>query len=191
MPQMKLETLAKRIATKSNCPELGQYILTGEVPKTVACIPWTGAVRPKAPRMQLVRHQNGEIYPTLRWPRPVIGYNGQRKGVMRTMFEIVHNLDSELGFRMHQICEDPLCVNPAHWEARTAGGYTTAQDVPEILESGDHPWTPEEVEEMLEICLESNPTSWEQIIRNEMMEGAPAEIVRDLLIRFNKEHLTK
>lgn len=188
---MKLETLAKRIATKTDCPELGHYLLTGELPEFVGCILWTGSVYPKVAQLQFNRHWDGTRYPVWRQPSPKIGFKGKHHRVSRLMYELVNEPDPGFPFRIFNICENPLCLNPRHWEIRLRGGEVleTPSDEPDpVIDPG---WTVQDVEEMLEMTLETNPKNWDEIMDNEMMEGAPPDLVKEFLIRFNKEHLTQ
>lgn len=185
---MKLETLAKRIALRANCPELEGYILTGDFPPLGDCILWTGYCIPTQPGTFMHRHRDGTIYPVFRRPAPIIRFQGAQHRVPRLLHKLANKLGPEDEFEMKPLCGHNLCVNPRHWQT------TEPEPEPEVvvLEANySEDWTDEDIEEVLDMVLIKNPQSWDEIINDEILEDAPPDMVRACLIKLNKEHLTK
>lgn len=183
---MKLETLAKRIAEKANCPELEGYILTGEFPSLGDCILWTGYCIPTHPLTVMNRHRDGSIYPAFRRPAPFTGYQGRQISVPRLMHKLANNLGPDDEFEMKPLCGNNLCVNPRHWETKSEPEPEVV--APQVEISPD--WTEGDIEEILDMVLIKNPQSWDDIINDEMLDDAPEDMVRAFLIKCNKAHLT-
>lgn len=192
---MKLETLAKRLAEKTDTPVLEDVILghreISELPST--CMVWTGAKTRKERsdwQLELIRGGTGYLSAQMvqRNPYAKIKYQGVSHLVSRLMIKLL--IDPPYQFRMRQTCSTPLCVNPLHWELNPVEKKKVIEvpEAPEI-ETG---WTLESTVEMLELILEDvpPPSSWEEVINHIDMEGAPEHLVRTGLIQINKEHLT-
>lgn len=182
---MKKETLAKRIAEKSNCPELEPYVLGLTGPETLPtdCLVWRGKrlgieIRPRLTRVGFELR--------MRTPPQVcrIRFEGKEHQVNR-LIEMLRENPSET-FRMRKRCHTPFCMNPLHWETVIKKPQPVEDST--VMEAEE--WTPQDVEEMLEILFtEHTPTSWDEIINAPLMESAPAELIIPVLTRWNKNHL--
>lgn len=194
---MKLETLAKRLAKKTNTPILEQIVL-GQAPITdlpSECMIWTGGAFQEKERKGLRTSRSrsdGLRIDKIENERPfgVIRRGKTEKGAPKTIS--VHRLIFSLAvkpqfkFRMWNDCGVPRCVNPLHFEVQE-----TSPSIPEPPLEVNTDWTEDELEELLEVILtEQDPRSWEDIINDPNLEDAPESMVRDVLKRLNKEHLT-
>lgn len=189
---MKLETLAKRLADKTNTPILEQVIL-GQAELTalpMECMLWTGAKLGTGPRMRTNRHtQRGLLVErVVERPYGVISWQGKRTSVARLIFQLIQKPDYD--FRMWNECDTPLCVNPFHYRIEKVEVEPPPPE--ETFVIGDDEDLPEEeLEELVEIMLtDYDPTCWDDVTKAEILEGIPLEPVRALLRRMNKEHLT-
>jgi hypothetical protein len=53
-------------------------------------------------------------------------------------------------------------------------------------------WTEEEVTETVELFLGTyDAASWEDVISNPLLQDIPDDLLRSVLIKLNKEHLTR
>ncbi|MCG7629049.1 hypothetical protein MHM88_14655 [Epibacterium sp. MM17-32] len=195
---MKLETLAKRLAEKTNTPILEQVVL-GEAPITelpTECMTWTGAKLGAAPRKGprvsreardglTIAQVQDQPYGIIRWQKKTIS-------VRRLLFQLINKPDYE--FRMRCDCNVPLCVNPLHYTVEDITPEDVDQDghtLEDITFDGDEGWELGEVEELVEILLtENEPSSWEEVVDHPLMEDVPPELLREVLVKLNKEHLT-
>lgn len=194
---MKLETLAKRLAERTGTPVLEDVILKdkeiSELPSE--CMVWTGAKTRKVRsnyRLEMIQSGNGYTSAQMvqRNPYAKIKYQGTTHLVPRLLIKLL--LDPPYQFRMTQICVTPLCVNPLHWEMnRVEPNRIKIPEVPDIPEI-ETSWSLETTVEMLELILEDvpPPSCWEDVINHIDLEGAPEHLVREGLIKINKEHLT-
>lgn len=195
---MKLETLAKRLAAKTNTPILEKVVL-GQAPISdlpSECMIWTGAAlyaKKRAKPRTLRSPRDGLRMDMIEDERPVgiIRHGKTEKGnpktisVHRLIFTLAMNPQFE--FRMWNDCGQPCCVNPMHFEVQETTSTVPEPPAPEV----NTDWTEDDLEELLEFILaEQDPRSWEDIIGNPDLEGAPEFMVRDVLKRMNKEHLT-
>lgn len=186
---MKLETLARRIAQKTDTPELEKLLLEGgDIP--TKCMPWTGAtIRPAGGdfRLKMGRDYNNVAVPAMVMDRPYgkIRWQGKIMMVHRLVFQLIIKPDFE--YYMRDQCGNSLCVNPMHWEIIPLSSNPPAPPPPEVIEET---WTEQEVEEMLDYLLFKNEVkSWDDIISHEAMEGAPPEMLEAQLAKWWKAHL--
>lgn len=182
---MKKETLAKRIAQKAGCPELGPYILGLTEKETLPthCLPWQGMREGLVIRPRMVR-VGFEL--RMRTPAQVsrIRFQGQKHQVNR-LIKILRDNPQEK-FRMRKICPTPFCVNPLHWEMVVTTTVLTQEEPTMDLDE----WTSQDVEEMLEILFtEHNPKTWDEVINAPLMHGAPPALIVPILKRWHKTHL--
>ena len=190
--QMRIETLAKRLAEKTNTPILEQVILDQADMRDLpmSCMPWMGAKLGTRPRMRTNRHtQKGLLVEHVsERPYGVISWQGNRISVSRLIFQLIQKPDYR--FRMWNECETPLCVNPFHFRIEKI--EEEEQQPEETFFIGeDEDIAEEEIEELVEILLtDYDPRSWQEVIEAEILEGIPHEPIRKMLIKMNKEHLT-
>lgn len=195
---MKLETLAKRLAEKTNTPILEQVVL-GQAPITelpTECMIWTGAklgtTPRKGPRVSreardglMVALVHDQPYGIIRWQKKTIS-------VRRLLFQLINKPDYE--FRMWCDCNVPLCVNPLHYTVEDVTPEHIPREEPDLEDitfDGDEGWELGEVEELVEILLtENEPSSWDDVAKHPLMEDVPHGLLRQVLINLNKEHLT-
>lgn len=193
---MKLNTLAKRLAEKTGTPVLEQVIL-GEVPIEALpeeCMIWSGTrTIPERRRVNFLRrNHDGFLYPINRTESPygTISYETQRWLAHRLIVKLVRNLQGD--FTTESLCGQELCVNPTHWHAKAVVPKVkedTEELPPEPPEMSDD-WTVAEVNEVLETYLDHyNPRSWEDINSAPMLIDVPRGMLKEALLRFNKEHL--
>lgn len=194
---MRFELLAKRLAEKTNTPILEQVLLgEGDLKDLPAeCMTWTGATNHKIPkpRVRMLRGSNNVGYPyvTTNRPTPIIKWQGKRIGVHRLIFQLITKPDYE--FTLRNICENPLCVNPFHWQVYPTEPKEEPEGedlMPDFEIASD--WTVEEIEEMLEVLLsDPNIRSWDDILQTPMMteDGAPEDLVVEALQRLQRHHL--
>lgn len=181
---MKLETLAKRLAEKTNCPDLEQVIL-GKAELSNECLIWSGRVtNPTSPTG--FRWDHGEMRYGRNNPYPMINFQGRPIGVHRLLFLLIIKPNFE--FRMQRTCTgSPNCVNPMHFDI-LAASQSASEPEPEFTVGS---WTKEEVLQMLEILLtEQEPKSWEDVNTSPLMDSAPHEMIRMALISLGKGYLT-
>jgi len=195
---MRRETLFKRLAEKTNYPLL-EKILLGEVPHedlTMDCLPWTGAkmARTSNGRVKSINCRKQGLRVTQVFNERqygVINWQKKQTPVHRVLFLLLYKPSYE--FKMANHCGTPLCVNPLHFEIREVTGEHKPPPISEIppMPDLDDPWSPEEVEEIVEMLLDQHtPTCWEDVISRPMMEGVPHDMVREYLTSINKGHLT-
>lgn len=187
---MKLETLCKRLAEKTACPELEEVLLRGgDLPSR--CLVWSGAVQHGGgkPELRLRRDRAnlpgvGMVVPT---PLPVIQYEGRRVSVRALIYRLIHSHGPEPLLRRLEGCHK-LCVHPDH--CRVYLPRIEAPEEPEIPVLSDD-WAPEEVLELVEILLtEQQPQCWDDVVSAPLLEGAPEDLLRQVLVDLGKEHLT-
>lgn len=199
---MKLATLAKRLAEKSNTPILEQVIL-GQAELSALpseCMVWTGSSQGNNTlRVMKARDRHKAAFPHVRMdmPRPVIRYQGKKQSVPRLVFLFAVNPDFE--FHLQQQCPTPLCINPAHFEVKELDANRQPRkkkqvDIPEFVyvPPEDDEWTDEEVLSSLETYLdqEEAPRGWSDLVKHPLLHGIPHDMLREQLIKLNKEHLT-
>lgn len=199
---MKLATLAKRLAEKSNTPILEQVILgKAELSALPAeCMVWTGSKQGQnKPRVMKIRDRQNQVYPYMHMdkPQPIIRYQGRKHTVSRLVFLLVVKPDFE--FQLRQQCPTPLCVNPAHFEVKELDPNRRPrpkkqEDIPEFVyvppESDG--WGDDEVLSAIETYLDQGeaPRCWEDLVKHPLLHGIPHDMLREQLIKLNKEHLT-
>lgn len=188
---MRLEILAKRIAEKSNCPQL-QPVLLGEQPVTDIplgdCFEWTGAFTGGSQMFRLQR-QGWDARVTRTQKTPTIQYEGKRWGVARLVYTLIFKPEDE--FRLVNQCGNSRCINPHHWKPIEPKVDEEAEEAPP-LPSMSMEWEPAEVEELLDILLlEENPQTWEDVISNPLMEGVPPPMLHEVLLEMRLERLCK
>lgn len=194
---MKIETLAKRIAEKTDSPVMGDVILGSAVPQDLPteCVLWAGATTGKRALRQRVRRDYGNLaYPGFEFDRPraVVNFEKKRHYVNRLLFEKLAS--PGFPYRLEPLCGQDLCVNPLHFHPKEIrpGGYETFSEVeapPEDF-SMDDPWTIEEAAEIIEMALtEHSPTTWFDLMKLPCMEDVPKTMVSEYLASINKQHL--
>lgn len=191
---MKLETLSRRLAEKTGCPELEQAILNGG-PLPTQCLIWTGAVQFKDPKPRLRMIRDAQNLPEMAVcvdpPRPVIQYDGRRRTVSTLLYELVMKPEGPVALRRLAAC-DPLCVHPEH--RRVIEQSQTEEPEPEPgfeMPTLDDDWSEDEARELIEILLtEQQPRDWNDVITAPLLEGAPEALIRQVLTDLGKEHLT-
>ena len=104
---MKIETLAKRIAKKSDTTALEKIVLgQGSVQDLPdRCIIWKGAVNGKTghrPRMRRGYDHLPYLGIAYDRPRPIINFQNKTYHRPRLLFEKLHN--KPFPFRFHQLC---------------------------------------------------------------------------------------
>jgi hypothetical protein len=191
---MRFETLVARLAEKTNTPILTQ-VLQGE--KSIQdlpleCMLWTGTVEGSLDknRVRKFRDYNNISYARVSRdrPRPVIRWQKKKISVVRLLFQLVTKPDYE--YRMLPLCGSPTCVNLRHWSASKIKSHQEfPEEIPEFETSSG--WTIEEVEEQVENLLSwVTPASWEEIHHLLIQEdGAPEEMVKEVLEKLNRGHL--
>ncbi len=178
--------LAERLAQKTNTPSLAKFILGersyGELP--LDCMIWTGRKTLCGFGMKMGRDSNNipSPYSIIRRSMGQIQVNGKREYVHRLVYKIITRPQFE--FRMENKCGNPLCANPKHWEV-----YSEAI-APEVVFDTNE-WTAEEVEESVDAMLgRYSVFCWEDVITNPLTMDIPHGLLREQLIKINKEHLT-
>ena len=187
---MKLEILAKRIAQKTNTPELEGVLLRGE-PVPTGCMIWTGARNISGIRsdLRMKRGYDGikQAQHAHEKSQGTIQHEGVRTAVHRLIFQIMEKPNYE--YRMKSLCERECCVNPLHWGVIRLG--EPQYDIPEMPEFDfNDPWTDEEVVEHIELLLGGyTPSSWADLIAQPLMEEVPHDMLKEQLIKMRKAHL--
>ena len=187
---MKKETFARRVAMKSDCPELIPYILGKTDLDSIrnGCLSWKGRKTGLQHKSRPTR-KGFEIYWVQDTKAAYIQFNGKMAPVNRHI-HIVRDAPVNK-FRMRSTCPTPYCVNPKHWQAiESAFMFDDGShvDCPPPQQLGE--WTPQDVEEMLEILLtEHSPKCWDDVINAQFMESAPPEMIIPILERWHKRHL--
>ena len=187
---MRKETFARRVALKSNCPELEAYILgkadMNSIPN--GCFNWTGR-RTGLQHKSRPTRKGFEIYWVQDTKAAYIQFNGKMAPVNRHIHVLRESPNRD--FRMRKLCPTPYCVNPKHWRVfeKSFGMDDSPHDEGSpTLQFGE--WTPQEVEEMLEILLtEHSPKCWTDVINAQLMDSAPPEMIIPVLKRWHKHHL--
>lgn len=189
---MRLETLAKRLAQKTNTPILEQVILgqanLEELPAT--CMIWTGAKNGDGIRMRTSRNSKRGILVERVVERAygVINWQGKRTSVARLVFQLTQKPDYE--FSLWNCCGVGLCVNPRHYQVKTPVVEIEAQEG-SFYVGTDEDIPEDELEELIEIMLLNyDPRSWDDVASAEILEGISHEQIRGMLLKMNKEHLT-
>ncbi|MDB2578769.1 hypothetical protein N9Y00_06990 [Tateyamaria sp.] len=195
---MKLETLAKRLALKTDAPELEKVVL-GQADITtlsMECMLWTGAAQGVSPRPQgkirRDRSNHREIARVHDRPYGIVRWQGKTISVHRLIFQLAMKPNYE--FRMWSTCEVPFCCNPMHFHVEQVEREILEPD-PTITigPKDDDIWSEEEVEEILDSMLGNyDLTSWDDVIKNPMIAGEdiPQDLFRQVLCKMNKDHLT-
>lgn len=181
---MRIEILAKRLAQKTNTPALEDFILgrrsLAELPND--CMVWTGKATSSGVYIKQDRDcKNIPVkYRTMRRPLGQIQVEGRTEYTHRLVFKLLTKPTTE--FQMRNICGKSLCCNPKHWDVST--------DTPQIV-IDDSPWTLEEAEEAVEMFLTRyEPKSWDDVVVNPLLQDIPHDMLREILIKNHKEHLT-
>jgi hypothetical protein len=191
---MKLEILIKRLALKTNTPELEKVLLGQADIRTLPmeCMLWTGAKLGGHTRQRTSKSardgltidiiQDEKAYGVVRWQTKTIS-------VQRLIFLLAMKPDFE--FRMWSNCEVPLCVNPLHYDVKSLEIEPPPPDPTIFMGIDEDAWTEEEVEEVLDALLASSePKSWKDIMAFPDLADAPEDLLRKVLRRLNKGHLT-
>jgi hypothetical protein len=155
---------------------------------------WTGTINHnnKETRFRKVRASDGTTWLTaaLDEPQGLIQFEGKRQMVNRLIMSLAAKPNFE--FRMTKECKSPLCVNPIHWlihEITPKEAPPPEADTEVGINLGE--WTFDEAEELVEILLtEQSPTCFEDVINATLMEECPHDLVREVLLKLNKGHLT-
>ena len=181
---MKLEKLAKRLAEKTGTSALEDFILgrksLDQLPND--CMLWTGKATLSGIRVMMDRDclNIPVYYRTIRRPMGQMQIAGKSEYVHRLVFKLLAKPDYE--FQMRNICGNSLCCNPKHWNVTSP--------MPEV-EFDNSAWTLEEAEETIEAMLARyEVTSWDDVMLNPLMQDIPPDLIREVLIKLNKEHLT-
>ena len=180
---MKIETLAKRIGDKTNCPELAQALLGNlsymDLPS--GCIVWTGGVsNPKhISRMRLSRTRSKKVdVRVVHEPsRAFIVYDGRRQYVQRLVFELLVKPDVE--FRLTNNCGNTLCVSPTHWSPRLKEVAIPVDEIPDsVFDLSD-----EEANTLIEMMLahDIRPRNWSEVLAHPYMEDVPEHMIQTML----------
>ncbi|MDF0603574.1 hypothetical protein P1J78_22855 [Psychromarinibacter sp. C21-152] len=196
---MRIETLARRLAQKTNEPLIEKLVL-GEIEVTdlpMEHIIWTGNADggTNTHRSKMERDYGNLPYKTVvrDKKRPVIKWQGKRIGVARLLFQIATKPNFE--FRLKSLCGEDMCVNPLHRTVEQINGQFAPpppEEAPDIGNRGDDDWTFEEGVEIAEMMLtENTPTCWDEVVALPITEGMPEDLLREVLIHLNKEHLTR
>lgn len=180
------------MADTTGTPVLEDIIL-GKAPMSnlpEGCMIWTGATHGgNGPRVKVVGKKTG--YPVISVVTdPLVGkmrWKGKYALVHRVVFELVAKPDYE--FRMSTQCNVPCCVNPRHWEVTPV--VKKHEFLPDDIPFDNGEWTLEEVEGFAEILLtEQYPKNWQDVISAPLMTEVPHDLLRQVLIKLNKKHLT-
>lgn len=181
---MRIELLAKRLAEKTNTPQIADFVLgrksVTELPND--CMIWTGKKTLAGLTIKPDRDTKNIpiLYRTSRRPMGQMQVDGRTEYVHRLVFKLLAKPDYE--FHMRNICGNSLCVNPKHWDVSSP-----RPDV--VFESNE--WTQDEVEETVDAMLSRYEiTSWQDVIDNPLMQDIPHDQIREVLVKINKEHLT-
>ena len=195
---MKLSTLARRLAEKTNTPVLEEVIL-GEASfedLPGECIVWTGAKHYSKPAYRYQRRRNSQMLPVpyIVKDRPVgvIRYAGKRHHVHRLVFQLIFKPPYE--FRLFRQCGTDLCVNPLHWHLEPLQNHSPPskpqsepEPPPELMSME---WTRQDVVDILELKLMTEqPKSFEEVL-GYYDEDVDPDLVREVLIEAGKGHLT-
>jgi hypothetical protein len=188
---MKIETLAKRIGDKTNCPELEQALLGNisymDLPS--GCIVWTGGVsNPKnVSRIKLCRTHTKSVVTRVIYepPRAHIIYEGRRQYVQRLVFELL--VKPEVEFRLINNCGNTLCVSPTHWSPRLKEVAVPIHEIPDSV----FDLTDEEANTLIEMMLGHDivPRNWSEVLAHPYMEDVPEHMIQTMLRDKNKPHL--
>jgi hypothetical protein len=195
--QMKIETLARRVAEKTRTPALEKIILgqggVHDLPNS--CIQWLGAASGKdGPRPRTRRGYDNLPYIGIAFDRrrPVVNFQKKSYHPARLLFEKL--FDKPFPFRLHQQCATDMCVNPLHFELREicSSAYRPFpdMDMPPAVPPTSDDWSSEEVAELVEIALtENSPLNWAQLMELPIMEDAPSAQVAKYLATIGKPQL--
>lgn len=173
---MKKEIVAKRIAEKTNCPNLF-YIIMGEYNKSALpeeCLLWKGKVRKWKPVIKMQRDWSKVPFmaPSIQLPRAVMRYRKRDVYVHRFLIEMIENPNGP--FVTTTLCGTPYCVNPKHWVVSPAPGCifmpdsehdevtkdlsdTDGERQENAIEFEEELWPEDEVEHMIDrfLCVAS------------------------------------
>lgn len=188
---MKLETLIRRLADRTNCPELEQVLL-GKADITslpMDCLLWQD-VDPQKMTPRFVMQKGSRVL--IRDPiYPRLQYAGKKHIVSRLIFELMTAPNYE--YRMYNRCGHTTCVNPLHWDVEKIKqeNVPVPQDstpIPECSYSDE--WTEQDVMEVTEIVIaRDDPKTFEELIANPSLEGAPRDIIEAYLASIGKDLL--
>lgn len=188
---MKTETLFKRLAEKTATPLLEQVLTREASPLQLpaTCMVWRGAMTSTGQGIRAVKRRDADNLPYTRivqtYPYAKINWQGQTHLVHRLILELLHEPD--IPFRAQATCDTPGCVNPLHWKLVT---ILEDEDDDELEPIMTDDWTLEDVEELVEIMLtEQAPASWEDVSQSPILEGAPHEMIVEVLEKLNRRHL--
>lgn len=190
---MRTEILAKRLADKCSTPLLEQVLLK-VVPVTdlsMECMIWTGRVSgtSNVPRLKKGRDSQNLPYMHMVTDRSysVIVHEGRRVVVHRLIHQLLFSPVVE--FRMRSLCGGPRCINPMHWFADPVTQQEELAGVRDITFASDD-WTEGDVEELIDILLTENPPRrWDEVVNSPIMDGVPADMIRQVLTKIGKRHL--
>lgn len=184
---MKLETLARRLAEKTNTPELEDVILGQSNIDTLpmTCMEWTGAAFGVSPRKDFRKSRSSargwQVDLVKDKPYGVMQWQGKVIAVRRLIFQLINKPD--FPFRMWNTCGSTLCVNPFHYSITSV---EPAEETIVEIEDGDaFPY--EEALEIVEAVLTGHDL--ENFRENPMLEDIPEDLLREVLTDLNKEHL--
>lgn len=193
---MKLETLAKRISEKTDCPQLGLAILgliqKEEIP--LQCLPWKGGRAIKGERTRLATRRDygglADKVPVQDNPRVQINWEGQRHYVPRLVYDLLYQ--PKAPYRLMNRCGDTTCVNPFHWypfESQTPEGQSE-EDLLEALMSDAYEVSEEDADNAVEQMLTYEiPTCWGDVLASQYVIDIPEGMLIETLRQKNKEHL--
>jgi hypothetical protein len=188
---MKIETLAKRIGEKTNCPELEQALLGKisymDLPE--GCLIWTGSVSnfKNRPRVKLCRTHTKQVNVrvVLEPQRAQIKFEGRRQYVQRIVFKML--IKPDVDFRLINTCGNTLCVSPTHWSPRFSEILIPVDEIPDSI----FDLTEEEADTLVELMLahETCPSNWDEVLVHVYMEDVPPKMIEEMLQEKRKFHL--
>lgn len=200
--RLKFETLAKRLAVKTQTPNLEDVLLGRLEPVMLpsTCMVWTGTRSHDGGKSRIRRNsvRGQRVYPQVTYDKSyaIIKYQRRQVHVQRLIYQILEKPDYE--FSLYQQCPTLLCVNPRHWIVERKYSFaqvpvvvTKAEIDESLIPAFDGSWTVDDVAEIIEIALEEiSPKSFEALMSFPDLADAPHEMVRSVLIGKNLEHLT-
>jgi hypothetical protein len=181
---MRIDILATRLAEKSNTPQLADFVLgrkpINELPND--CMIWTGKKTTAGLTIKKGRDclNIPVAYRAIRKPLGQIQVSGKTEYVHRLVYKLLLKPDYE--FYMRNICGNSLCCNPKHWDV-------SSNQLDVVFDTAE--WTLEEVEEAIEAMLSRYDVyRWSDVESNPLMQDIPHHLIKECLIKINKEHLT-
>ncbi len=199
---MKVETVAKRLAEKTETPIL-EHVILGKVcleALPAQCMIWKGATRvpkdrPYPTKRRYFQARTGirEEYWYIQKPVPIIQFQKERHAVHRLIFQLIVKPTYE--FVLRRVCGNSLCVNPTHYSVDRIEPSAPPLN-PEPVEGGpaacDDDWTLQEASEMVEIYLAHGhqPRSFEEASVHNLLVDVPNDLLRQAFLLAGKKHLT-